>query len=85
MIENSHQYLDLQNMEIFGIPHTVDHDGEFIDLFVLNLSFFRYLFVSRLSPFHLRHCCTLINFTVDRCKMAVDENPHQFWIPRTIA
>ena len=65
IIENSHQIYISKTWRFFGIPRTVDHDGEFINSFVLDLSSFHYLFVSRLSPFRFRHlpCCPLCNFT----------------------
>ena len=50
-----------------GIPRTVALSGEASYLFVLNL-----------SPLGFGHlpCCPQLDFNVELCRMALDENPH---------
>ena len=52
-----------------GIPRTVAESGEASYLFVLNL-----------SPLGFGHlpCCPQLDFIVELCRMALDENPHSF-------
>ena len=56
-----------ENRTNLGIPRRVAKAGEASYFFVLNL-----------SPLRFEHlpCCPQLDFIVDLCRMALDENPH---------